>query len=194
MFRVEEILREADERLAVTRSGFAMMSAGQGEARIGLRNVAVFGCMVTFATNNLRSVVDGFEVWDVDMKAKHFGAPECKYMYELRNVIEKQARTPVSMSAHISSFNTNDINRFPRPSGATSFFIGDQNGGSGWMVPDGKGNETAYYVALPSDIGSVWLNLPEFEGRNATEVAGIYLGSLESYLVDVRVFTAQGGA
>ena len=117
MSRIQEILREANDRLLVAKSGLAMIVGGVGEGRIGLRNVAVFGRMVTFATNNLRSNLAGFDDWDMDAKRKHFDDPDCRYMYELRNVIEKQARTPVSMSVHIHAFSPSDLQKFERPLG-----------------------------------------------------------------------------
>ncbi len=191
MSRVNEILNEANERLKIAKCGLDMILASQGEGRIGVRNVAVFGRMVTFATNNLRSIVDDFENWDVKAKQRHFDNDECRYMTQLRNVIEKQARTPVSMSAHIRSFNTNDMNKFPRPPGATSFFIGDHNGGTGWMIMDADKNETPYYVALPPEIGKVWFTLPENEGKNVEDVASKYVACLENYLAEVTAFAGR---
>ena len=191
MSRTQEILNEANERLTIAKCGLAMVLSGQGEGRVGLRNVAVFGRMVTFATNNFRSVVPNFEKWDSDAKVRHFDNDECRYMYQLRNVIEKQARTPTSVSVHIHSFNTNDISKFERPPSAGSFFIGDQNGGTGWMVVDSEGNETPYYLALPPEIGNVWLSLPENDGRNAGEVASKYVASLEAYFIEVKAFIGQ---
>jgi hypothetical protein len=112
-------------------------------------------------------------------------------MYQLRNVIEKQARTPVAISAHIQSFNTSDINRFPRPPGAISFFMGDQNGGTGWMIIDAEKNEIPYYVALPPEIGKVRLTLPENEGKNVEDVASKYVACLENYLAEVTAFAKR---
>jgi hypothetical protein len=188
---VEEILREAREHLLVAKSGLAMIVSGLGEGRIGLRNVAVFGRMVTFATNNLRSCLSGFDDWDIAAKRRHFDNTDCRYMNELRNVIEKQARTPVSMSAHIYSFRMGDQRKFERPPGATSFFIGDRNGGSGWLVPGPDGNEVPFYVALPPEIGKVTLSLPENGGRSAAECAGSYVAALEAYLDDLKRFAQE---
>jgi hypothetical protein len=187
MSRIQEILGEANAHLTTAKLGLSMLFSGQGEGRIGLRNVAVFGRMVTFATNNFRSEVPNFKEWDSNAKVRHFGNDECRYMYKLRNVIEKQARTPTSVSAFISSFNASDINKFERPPNAASFFIGDQNGGTGWEVIDSKGNKTPYYVVLPPEMGNVWITLPENEGRNAGEVAGNYVASLEAYLAEVKM-------
>jgi hypothetical protein len=191
MSRIYEILNEANERLSVAKCGLAMVISGQGEGRIGIRNVAVFGRMVTFATNNLRSSIANFEAWDTEAKSRHFNNVECQYMYKLRNVIEKEARTPTSISMQLSSFNTNDLNKFERPPGAKDFFIGDQNGGTGWMVEDAEGNQTPYYVSLPSEIGNVSLLLPENDGKDAGEVTAKYVTSLEAYLTEVKSFVEE---
>ena len=188
MTRIAEIMLEAKARLKAVECGVEMLSAGQGDARTGVRNVAVFGRMVTFATNNLRSVVEGFIGWDVKAKQRHFDCDECRYMYRLRNVIEKQARTPVSVSAHIRSLDTSDLARFPRPPRATSFFVGDRNGGSGWMILNADGEKTPFYIDLPPEVGEAWLDLPEFGGRRALDVSNTYLISLENYLLDVEDF------
>jgi hypothetical protein len=136
----------------------------------------------------LRSVIDGFEEWDVLAKRERFDNDACKYMYELRNVIEKEARTPTAVAVDIVNFNTSDIDRFPRPPGAHAFFIGDQNGGTGWQIIDSSGNETPYYVALPEEFGRVWLMLPEHDGGDAFQVASAYIGALEAYLADMKAF------
>ncbi len=191
MSRIDEILNEANERLKIAKCGLDMILASQGEGRIGVRNVAVFGRMVTFATNNLRSVVSDFEQWDIEAKQRYFDNDECRYMTKLRNVIEKEARTPVSTSTHIRSFNTDDINKFPRPPGATSFFIGDQNGGTGWTIVDADKNQTPYYVALPPEIGRVWFTLPENEGKNVEDVASKYVECLDGYLAEATAFAKR---
>lgn len=191
MGRLDEILSEAEARLQVAKCGLSMISRGEGEGKIGLRNVAVFGRMVTFATNNLKSVVEGFADWDALAKQRHFDNETCRYMNQLRTVIEKQARTPTAVAMEIS-FSTDDLKRFERPPGARGFFIGDQNGGTGWLIADQEGNETPYYVALPPEFGRVWLMLTEHDGRDASEVASSYVSALEAYLNELKVFV--GGA
>jgi hypothetical protein len=186
MGRLDEILSEAEARLQVAKCGASMISRGEGEGKIGLRNVAVFGRMVTFATNNLKSVVEGFADWDALAKQRHFDNETCRYMNELRNVIEKQARTPTAVAVHLTAFNTDDLNRFERPPGAKSFVIGDQNGGTGWLIEGPDGTTTTYYVALPQEFGRVWLMLPEHDSRDAFKVASSYVDALEAYLDDLK--------
>lgn len=150
MSRINEILHEANERLEVAKYGLNMINASKGEGKIGLRNVAVFGRMVTFATNNLRSQVEGFEVWDADAKLRHLSNDECRYMVKIRNVIEKEARTPVATNAYVREFSMDVLNRFPHPPGARSFFIGDRNGGTGWMILDENNEENTLLCRAPS--------------------------------------------
>jgi len=48
----------------------------------------------------------------------------------------------------------------PAPPGATSFFIGDQLGGSGWEIKLPDGSTGKYYVDLPTDLVSASLHFP----------------------------------
>jgi len=42
----------------------------------------------------------------------------------------------------------------PQPPGATSFFIGDELGGTGWEVSQPDGSTEKYYIDLPEEIGT----------------------------------------
>ena len=70
MRRVREILKEAQECLDTARVGLAIAKLGPSEVKAGFRNLAIFGKMVTFSTNNLKGKVDGFEEWDRAAKQK----------------------------------------------------------------------------------------------------------------------------
>lgn len=179
----KQIIDEATDLLRTAQFGLEDM-ARPGRARTGLRNVVVFGRMVTFALQNLRSACPDFDEWYAEKVTEMKADPLMRYLHELRTTIEKKASTPVQTSAYIRSFSSGDISRFqPAPPGAKDFFIGDRAGGSGWMVQTEHGEEP-YYVELPPDIGEVHLHLEgaptEYEGRPAAELLSTYLEKLNA--------------
>jgi hypothetical protein len=186
------ILDEADELLKTARFGLEDMMTRPGRARTGLRNAVVFGRNATWALQNLRGVVSDFDVWYEGKAAEMSADPLMKYFAKLRNKIEKQASTPTTVSAYIASFSTRDIERLkPAPPGAVGFFIGDQNGGSGWRIKKPNGREEAYYVELPNDKVVVTLHLSDAseeiaKGRSAAQVVDDYLSKVATVLEEAR--------
>jgi hypothetical protein len=86
------------------------------------------------------------------------------------------------------------MRRFPRPKFATNFFIGDQNGGSGWelTLPDGK--KEKLYLELPpsapeATVEIKW-SLPDapknLVGRDISEMAERFLAYFEGMLSDAK--------
>jgi hypothetical protein len=118
-----------------------------------------------------------------------------RYFVKLRNEIEKQASdNQLSAKTHIQSFSTSDIARFgPAPPNATSLFIGDSVGGSGWEVKLAKGaslKSTEQPIDTTSAAGKAFLDMlgvfAEFEtnlrkerqaeGIAKAKAAGVYKG------------------
>jgi hypothetical protein len=189
----KEIITEAEDLLRTARFGLEDMEQRPGRAKTGLRNAVVFGRNTTWALQNLKGKAVGFEKWYAAKQEEMKADPLMKYFCDLRTSIEKKASTPTVMSAHIHSFSGNDMAKFgPPPPGATSFFIGDQNGGTGWAVPTPDGGEEKYYVQLPSEIGEVHLHLPEApeqgEIRNgkAIDLVRIYLNKIGELVSEAR--------
>ncbi len=164
----------------------------------GLRNLIAFGRSVTFVLQNLRSVVDGefdFDAWYEPHQQSLRNDPLMRYFVEARNELEKQGKLCVSTSAHIRSFSSGDIAKFGRPPvGATSFFIGDQLGGSGWEVELADGSKEKYYVELPVSIVEVkqhFSNLPEamvpeLKGATVEDLSQRYIERLTALVIDAR--------
>lgn len=121
----------------------------------GLYNAVVFGRSVTNALERLKSVTDDGEAW---YKAWTEGMADdevMRYFYRLRNRILKETMpAPTTMSMQIDKLDLADLQPVfdSKPPGAQSFFMGDQNGGSGWRfeLPDGK--TEVYYVQLPPEV------------------------------------------
>ena len=192
----KNIIEEARERLSDAKAGLDLIDCTPDKLRSGFRNVATFGAMVTFALNNLRHKIDGFEEWDADAKRAYLDNPSCRMMRQARNAIEKQAKTPVTHNFYINSFSTEDLARFPKPKGAVGFFMGDRNGGSGWTVRTEDGHEVPFYIDLPADIGFATpiIRQEGFEPSDLRSVVRDYLGALEGYISAVERFVDEKGA
>jgi len=188
----KEIIDEAEELLKTAAFGLEDMKTRPGRMKTGLRNAVIFGRNTTWALQNLRSVHQDFDAWYAEKQAEMKADELMKYFHELRNDIEKRAKTPTTMSAHIKSFSSADMARFePRPPGATGFFIGDQQGGSGWIVKTENGKEESYYVDLPQDIGKVDIHLAGAPGAAAKQSAA---DLVEQYLQKIGALVAEARA
>ncbi|WP_288758693.1 hypothetical protein [uncultured Brevundimonas sp.] len=188
----KEIIDEAEELLKTAAFGLEDMKTRPGRMKTGLRNAVIFGRNTTWALQNLRSAHQDFEAWYAEKQAEMKADELMKYFHELRNDIEKRAKTPTTTSAHIKSFSSADMARFePRPPGATEFFIGDQQGGSGWIVKTEGGEEESYYVDLPGDIGKVDIYLSDAPGAAAKQSAA---DLVEQYLQKIGALVAEARA
>ena len=195
MSRVSDILAEARELLETARVGLMIAKLGPSEVKAGFRNVAIYGKMVTFCTNNLRGKVDGFEEWDREAKEKYFNNDVARAMSDARNQFEKQANNPIFSSTQIKSFSPSDIAKFPKPDRAVGFFIGDRMGGSGWMIQMENGDKLPFYIDLPSEIGEVKTILPYKEqSLDLIDSAERYLDSLQVYLDDLQAFVRESSS
>jgi hypothetical protein len=189
MTRASQILSEAQELLDTARVGLQQAKLGPDHVKAGLRNVGVYGKMVTFCTNNLRSKVARFDDWDSEAKKRHFDNHVARAMSDARNQFEKQARTPIFSSVHINRFSTDMLETLPKPRNAVGFFIGDRFGGSGWMVQMENGDEIPFYVDLPPGIAEARTVIAP-SGKPIDLLAGseTYLQSLQDFLDELRAF------
>jgi hypothetical protein len=130
----------------------------------GLRNLVVFGRAVTNVLQNLRATEEGdFDEWYKPFVDEMRADPLMRFFYKLRSEILKKGRTRTAVHGVIQQMNLpQDLQRFgPPPPGATSFFIGDSIGGTGWEVELPDGTPEKYYVALPEDIGKFGVYFPD---------------------------------
>ncbi len=188
-----DIISEAEGLLQTATFGLEDMKTRPGRAKTGLRNAVVFGRMTTFALQNLRGATSEFEIWYAKKQADMKADPLMRFFHDLRTTIEKKAHTPTTVDVHIRSFSDKDVGRLePRPPGATACFVGDQNGGSGWVVRQSDGTEEKYYVELPGEIGQVQLRLqgaPPVDGVSnptATLLVEEYLSKVGALVREAR--------
>lgn len=194
---IEAVLQRVDETLETARLGLSdLFDSGRSRRMSGLRNLIAFGRSVTFVLQNLRSVVrEEFDAWYEPHQESLKNDPLMRYFVEARNELEKQGKLSVATSTHIHSFSAGDIAKCGRPpTGATSFFIGDQLGGSGWEVELADGSKEKYYVELPSSIAEVkqhFSNLPEamapeLKGATIEELSQRYIERLADLVLAAR--------
>ena len=189
---VAQILQVAEEHLQTAQFGLDDMRARPERAQSGLRNAVVFGRAITFALQNLRSIIADFDAWYLPRQQAMREDQLMRFFHELRTQIEKTAQQQTAVSAFISSFSTSDLARFrPAPPNAKNFFIGDQNGSSGWEVLNSDGTSQKYYIDLPPDIGKATIHLIEapepFKGQDAQDLIALYLDKLGALLKDARL-------
>jgi len=192
------ILASAEQTLATARAGLEDVVGTRPERRLsGLRNLVVFGRAVTNVLQNLRSTEPKFDEWYQPRVREMEADPLMRFLYKLRSEILKQGTIPTSVSAHIEHFEfPRDLAKLgPPPANTKSFFIGDQNGGSGWEVMVGDGQVEKYYAALPGEIGQVTVHLAdapaEHLGKQLSDnrietICAAYLHYLERLVADAK--------
>jgi hypothetical protein len=84
------VINEAEELLQTARFGLEDMQTRPARAKSGLRNVIVFGRAVTFALQNLRSVVPDFDAWYAPHQQAMRADPVMSYFSELRTKIKSR--------------------------------------------------------------------------------------------------------
>lgn len=191
-------IKRAEQVLETAYFGLKILKAGcPSERSAGLRNVLVFGRSVTFVIQNLRSIVgeSRFNNWYAPFQDQMRADPLMRYFVEARNNLEKQGRLDVSVSGVIHNFSSSDLDKLEKPPfECTSFFMGDQTGGSGWEMDLGNGESIKYYISIPKSIGEFYQvfhsmpdNIPqELRCLSTDELCAIYLDKLSKLLAATK--------
>jgi hypothetical protein len=187
----DEILGTAAEHLRTARRGLSDMERVPGRARSGFHNAVVFGRMVSWALQNLRSVVKDFDSWYGPEVAQMMADPLYKYFSDLRTKIEKQAHAPLATDLFVHHLNTADLPKLfgDAPPGAVAMFVGDADGASGWVVKTPDGGTERFYVELPADAVTVEFRLKDLApevaaGRTPAQLTKTYLDRLAQLLAE----------
>ena len=190
---IEKIFHNLDSVFMTANFGLNLLLNGDPTAvPTGVRNVLTFGRTLTNTLQRLRSHISNFDEWYVPYMEQMEKDPLMKYLYNLRNNVVKEGKMPLSTKTIITELNSNMLRSLPKPPNATSFFIGDSNGGSGWEIILPSGIKEKFYINLPWDTVRTsihFANIPEIHlGKNVpnitvSEACDLYLQYLK-YLVD----------
>jgi hypothetical protein len=152
---IKAILKNVDDMLDTATLGLSDMVEPQRKRRLsGLRNVLSFGRAVTFVLQNLRGKASGFDDWYEPLQTEMRADPLMRYMVHARNELEKQGKLSITNLTRIGTNGGVNIGELlasfgkPPPNATGAQFIGDQLGGSGWIVRMPDGSEGKYYVGL----------------------------------------------
>ncbi|TSA26595.1 hypothetical protein D4R71_03540 [bacterium] len=145
-----------------------------GQKRDTISRVAVEGRSITNILQNLRSVIDNFDVWYQPFVVEMSNDPLLKYFYQLRTSTLKKgddkikgvrvsARSNASISLnpkgidvkYIDDHNIEHILFHPQPQNTISKFLGDQEGGAGFVLKTPDGKEVKQYVYIPSNAADI---------------------------------------
>lgn len=155
-------------------------------------NIITFGRMITFHLQKQLKHELGFNEWYSQKQSEMREDPLLKFFVNARNELEKERLPAVANVTNINHFESpKDLHKFgPPPPNNKGFFIGDNLGGSGWIVSGPDGNDYKIYVELPQEIGNTWMivkNVPDshlgvkLKDRSVEAICKIYV----DYLTDL---------
>jgi len=196
-----DVLRKARELLRATQRGLADLLGDDPNMRpVGIYNVAVFGRSVTLVLQNFRTIDrKKFDEWYAPyLKVLSTDPLFYRYFNDLRNEILKEGPPDVTSSMYVPYLDGAMMAQLTAnpPPGATSFFIGDRLGGSGWEIELPDGTVQKYYVTLPAEFGiQLRLHFPnpptEHLGKPLTDtsienLARLYVNYLSEIVADAE--------
>lgn len=145
-----------------------------GQKRDIISRVAVEGRSITNILQNLRSVIYDFDEWYQPFVVEMANDPLLKFFYQLRTSTLKKgvdnvqgvhvsAKPGASISINPKGFevkylDANGVEQkifHPQPADTISKFMGDQEGGSGFIVKTPDGKEEKQYIYIPSDAADI---------------------------------------
>lgn len=156
---VIRIINNARETLADARFGLEIATGSTiyEQVRAGVKQAISLGRASTFALQHLKGKVEGFEVWYTGEQERMKANPLFVALNASRTKIIHDGSDPVHMGAHIHSMKRSSLielmSKYPAPHPNATFFIGDPQGRSGWMLPteSGFGIGRKFYVELPTN-------------------------------------------
>lgn len=168
------IINNAKNCLADARFGLeiAQQKGNYEMVRAGIKQAISEGRSATFAIQHLKGKADGFEEWYAEQQKRMKENPLFPALNELRTGVAHEGRDPVHIGTHFHSMKGTSLKdlmaKYPAPHPDATFFIGDPQGRSGWMMPTttGFGIGRKFYVDLPEDD-------PDFDVRFTTHLHGM---------------------
>lgn len=191
----KDILNSLQSKMnKVKQIPMALKSGPTVNKTMNLANLLIWSRIVINETENLRSIDrTKFEKWYAPYRMNLFGIhgsidpdPLLNYFIEARNELEHRGTLNVRRVTNIKHLTLpQDALKYgPPPPGAKSFFIGDELGGSGWIVESADGEKTKFYVEFSRDQVETSL-LPhthpakhlgeDVKGKSIEELAEMYV-------------------
>lgn len=161
---IDDILRRTSSTLANAKQGLDDFLSGDPTRRkSGLHNLVVFGRSVTWVLQNLSTPLgSAFQHWYQPHQDEMRSDSLMRFMVKTRNEIAKEGKGELGASSvYIGYFDSSMIQRYAPPIGASDFFVGDELGGSGWIVEMPDGSTQRFYVQLPNEVGFLYRAYPE---------------------------------
>lgn len=154
---LREMFQQIDKTLMTVRTGIDLYNEKDLQKKdAGLRNAIVFGRAVTNALQKLRGNLnkEEFNRWYENWQTKMKSDPGMKQLYMMRSQILKEGILDADHGMSIERLDSDNLVDVWKlaPPGTESLFIGDQTGGSGFIVKTVNGEEEKYYIELPESI------------------------------------------
>lgn len=191
---IQAIIAKAESILQTAQLGFSDFVGPPGPRTIaGLHNVFVFGRSVTLVIQNLSGKAPGFAEWYQPYRESMAADTSLKYFVEVRNEILKQGK--LDTQPVVRNLNIRDAYKMGKPPpNHKGIFIGDEYGGSGWVVELPDGSEVKYYATPPAGLiqcDLVFGEIPErfkdaIGSRSIRSMAEGYLSLLAKIVADCR--------
>jgi hypothetical protein len=186
-----EIVRRLRVALEDTQRGYEDLTGPDPTRRhAGLRNVVVFGRSVTQVAQTMRDVDrERFNAWYASYEAEMAKDSLMRFFNTLRTIILKEGAPATTTSGFIEHFDMRDVP--PPPPGASSFFVGDSLGGSGWIIEQPDGTQQKFYINLPAEAGSWTFHLENppdthlgksIEDDSAQGLSALYIDYLSRFV------------
>ncbi|MEW6359649.1 MAG: hypothetical protein AB1696_25150 [Planctomycetota bacterium] len=214
-----EVLKKLENRISSLRQlVLALENPPAGQHRDLISRIAVEGRSITNILQNLRSSEAGFNEWYKPYEAEMRADALLRFFYQLRSEtlkkgddhIERRTMT-VKIGGPIgSSFSIDDkgvryrvrlpdgtekMEFRPKPQNAVQTFVGDDKGGSGWIVRNPDGTESKVYFEVPTPIfkcefyfrNPPLLHLGEsIQEKPASEMCRLYVGYLGKLVAEAK--------
>ena len=198
METAETILNLVKSRMILLEAALSdVRSTSPDRRRVGFANVAILGRSITFILQNLRRVNSNFDSWYSPYVEQMRGDELCRFFLQLRNEIEKEGRDGIAVTVQVNNISRERfIAMHPPPENWRSAFIGDHNGGAGYVIDNRDGTETKIYVELSPDVAVASLEFTtspethlgaELRDKSLSELCRLYVSYLRRLVNDAIV-------
>lgn len=193
-----EVITGARQALRTAELGYRDAVGDDPSRRIsGITNAIVFGRSVTNVIYKLVSRVDNFETWYREQTAEMGADSGFHRLYKMRSEILKEGAVSTGIHVRIGYIDDSLIHRMRQdaPPGAGDLFVGDETGGSGFLMTLPDGTTEKYYMAMPeraSITSTLTVTTADGEQLDVGPLLDRYLARMRKFIDDAeRRFAIQ---